>query len=36
MALPKKHDVRIVLTVTKLSSQFNVKDDTDKIYKSMI
>ena len=26
--LPEKHDVRVILTGTKLSSQFNIKDDT--------
>ena len=26
----KKHDVRIILTETKLHSQFNIKDDTNK------
>ena len=26
----KKHDVRIILTETKLRSQFNIKDDTNK------
>ena len=29
---PEKHDVRIILTDTILSSQFNNKDDTDKEY----
>ena len=29
-SLPEKHDVRILLTSTKLSSQFNIKDDTNK------
>ena len=28
--MSEKHDVRIVLTGTKLSSQFNIKDDTNK------
>ena len=32
-SLPENHDVRIVLTGTKLSSQFNIKDDTDKQHK---
>ena len=31
--MPEKHDVRIVLTGTKLSSQFNIKDDTNKQHK---
>ena len=26
-SLPEKHDVRIILTGTKLSLQFNIKDD---------
>ena len=29
-SLPDKHDVRIILTSTKLSSHFNIKDDTNK------
>ena len=29
-SLPEKHDVRIILTGTKLSSQFNIKDDTNE------
>ena len=32
-SLPENHDVRIVLTGTKLSSQFNIKVDTDKQHK---
>ena len=32
-SLPENHDVRIVLTGTKLSSHFNIKDDTDKQHK---
>ena len=32
-SLPEKHDVRILLTGTKLSSQFNIKDDTNKQHK---
>ena len=32
-SLPENHDVRIVLTGTKLSSQLNIKDDTDKQHK---
>ena len=31
--MPEKHDVRINLTSTKLSSQFNIKDDTNKLHK---
>ena len=31
--MPEKHDVRIILTGTKLSSQFNIKDDTNKQHK---
>ena len=31
--LPEKHDVRIILTGTKLSSQFNIKDNTNKQHK---
>ena len=31
--LPEKHDVRIILTGTKLKSQFNTKDDTNKQHK---
>ena len=31
--MPEKHDVRIVLTGTKLSSQFNIKDNTNKQHK---
>ena len=31
--MSEKHDVRIVLTCTKLSSQFNIKDDTNKQHK---
>ena len=30
---PDKHDVRIILTGTKLSSHFNIKDDTTKQHK---
>ena len=30
MSLPENHDVRIILKGTKLSSQFNIKDDTNK------
>ena len=26
-SLPEKHDVRIIVSGTKLSSQFNIKDD---------
>ena len=29
-SLPENHDVRIILKGTKLSSQFNIKDDTNK------
>ena len=29
----KKHDVRIILTETKLRSQFNIKDDANKEHK---
>ena len=32
-SFPEKHDVRIILTGTKLSSQFNIKDDTNKQHK---
>ena len=32
-SLPEKHDVRIILTGTKLSLQFNIKDDTNKQHK---
>ena len=32
-SLPKKHDVRTILTNTKLNSQFNIKDDTNKQHK---
>ena len=32
--MPVKHDLRIILTGTKLSSQFNIKDDTNKQQKS--
>ena len=32
-SLPDKHDVRIILTGTKLSSHFNIKYDTNKQYK---
>ena len=31
--LPDKHDVRIILTGTKLGSHFNIKDDTSKQHK---
>ena len=31
--MSEKHDVRIVFTCTKLSSQFNIKDDTNKQHK---
>ena len=31
--MSEKHDVRTVLTCTKLSSQFNIKDDTNKQHK---
>ena len=31
--MPEKYDVRIILTGTKLSLQFNIKDDTNKQYK---
>ena len=31
--MPEKHDVRIILTGTKLSSQFNIKDNTNKQHK---
>ena len=32
-SLPEKHDLRIILTCTKLSSQLNIKDDTNKQHK---
>ena len=32
-SLPENHDVRIVLTDIKLSSQFSIKDDTNKQHK---
>ena len=32
-ALPENHDVRIVLTGTKLNSHFNIKDETNKQHK---
>ena len=32
-SLPEKHDVRIILAGAKLSSQFNIKDDTNKQHK---
>ena len=32
-SLPQKNGVRIILTGTKLSSQFNIKDDTNKQHK---
>ena len=32
-SLPHKHDVRTILTGTKLSSHFNIKDDTNKQHK---
>ena len=32
-SLPEKHDARILLTGTKLSSQFNIKEDTNKEHK---
>ena len=32
-SLPEKHDVRIILTGTKLNSQLNIKDDTNKQHK---
>ena len=32
-SLPENHDVRIILTDTKLSFQFNIKDDTNKQHK---
>ena len=32
--MPGKHDVRIILTGTKLSYQFNIKDDTNKQHKN--
>ena len=32
-SLPEKHDARIFLTSTKLSSQFNIKDDTNTEHK---
>ena len=32
-SLPEKHDVRIILTGTKLSFQFNIEDDTNKQHK---
>ena len=32
-SLPDKHDVRIILTGTILSSHFNIKDDTNKQHK---
>ena len=31
--MPDKHDVRTILTGTKLSSHFNIKDDTNKQHK---
>ena len=31
--MPEKHDVRVILTGTKLSLQFNIKDDTNKQHK---
>ena len=31
--MPEKHDVRIILTGTKLSSQFDIKDNTNKQHK---
>ena len=31
--MPEKHGVRIILTDTKLSSQFNIKDDRNKQHK---
>ena len=31
--MPEKHDVRIILIGTKLSSQFNIKDDTNRQHK---
>ena len=30
MSLPEKHDIRIILTGTKLRLHFNIKDDTNK------
>ena len=32
-SLPDKHDVRIILTGTKLGFHFNIKDDTNKQHK---
>ena len=32
-SLPEKYDLRIISTGTKLSSQFNIKDDTNKQHK---
>ena len=32
-SLPEKHDIRIILTGTKLSSQFNINDNTTKQHK---
>ena len=32
-SLPDKHDVKIILTGTKSSSHFNIKDDTNKQHK---
>ena len=32
-SLPENHDVRTILTDTKLSFQFNIKDDTNKQHK---
>ena len=34
--MSEKHDVRIVLTGTKLSSQFNIKGDTNKQHKHVL
>ena len=31
--MPEKHDVRIILADTKLSSQFDIKDDANKQHK---
>ena len=31
--LSEKHDGRILLTGTKINSQFNIKDDTNKQHK---
>ena len=33
MSLLEKDDIRIIITGTKLSSEFNIKDDTNKQHK---